>query len=192
MHTALQIEPTVVRIPACSFLMGSDNGQDCERPVHRVWVDSFLLGATQVTNGEYRFFLRETSSTPPPFWNDSNFNHPQQPGAAAARRPVGQRSRGRRPGRCIPGRSRSRSMPRIRLAYTISATTFTNGAVIGMTRTTTRSRSNAIRKARSGVCRRRRGNLPAEVPGATTSKLPAARRALAFHRNSNTPTTVFE
>jgi len=84
MHRALQIEPTVVRIPGCSFLMGSDNGQDCERPVHRVWVDSFLLGATQVTNGEYRFFLRETSSTPPPFWNDPNFNDPQQPVAGVS------------------------------------------------------------------------------------------------------------
>lgn len=73
------IEPALVRIPASEFLMGSDNGQECERPVHRVWIDSFLLAATQVTNQAYACFLRATSSTPPPSWNDLKFNHPQQP-----------------------------------------------------------------------------------------------------------------
>jgi hypothetical protein len=33
--------------------MGSASGQDCERPIHRVWIDAFLLAATQVTNAEY-------------------------------------------------------------------------------------------------------------------------------------------
>ena len=59
--------------------MGSGSGQDCERPVHRVWVDAFLLAATQVTNAEYAAFLRATSALPPPLWEDSNFNDPQQP-----------------------------------------------------------------------------------------------------------------
>jgi len=59
--------------------MGSDSGQDCERPVHRVWIDSFFLAATQVTNAEYDRFLRSTSALPPPFWQDPNFSHPQQP-----------------------------------------------------------------------------------------------------------------
>ena len=40
--------------------MGSHLGQDCERPVHRVWIDSFYLAATQVTNAEYERFLRAT------------------------------------------------------------------------------------------------------------------------------------
>ncbi|HYM79443.1 MAG TPA: SUMF1/EgtB/PvdO family nonheme iron enzyme [Candidatus Dormibacteraeota bacterium] len=71
--------PTLVRIPEGWFLMGSNSGQDCERPIHRVWTDSFLLAATQVTNAEYSCFLRATSPAPLPFWNDSNFNHPQQP-----------------------------------------------------------------------------------------------------------------
>lgn len=75
----VQIEPAVVRIPAGDFLMGSDKGQDCERPIHRVRIDSFLLAETQVTNEQYGRFLRATSSTPPPFWNDQNFNHPRQP-----------------------------------------------------------------------------------------------------------------
>jgi len=48
------IEPLLVSIPGAWFLMGSASGQDCERPVHRVWTDSFLLAATQVTNAEYQ------------------------------------------------------------------------------------------------------------------------------------------
>lgn len=59
--------------------MGSDSGQDCERPVHRVWIDSFLLAATQVTNAEYDLFVRATASPSAPFRDDPNFSHPQQP-----------------------------------------------------------------------------------------------------------------
>jgi formylglycine-generating enzyme len=73
------LAPDLIRIAASWLLMGSDKGQDCERPIHRVWIDSFLLAATQVTNKDYGQFLRATSTTPPPFWNDSNFNHQQQP-----------------------------------------------------------------------------------------------------------------
>jgi sulfatase modifying factor 1 len=78
------IEPLLVRITGSSFLMGSNSGQDCERPVHRVWVDSFYLAATQVTNAEYDRFLRATGAVPPPFWQDPHFNHPQQPIAGAS------------------------------------------------------------------------------------------------------------
>jgi formylglycine-generating enzyme required for sulfatase activity len=74
-----QLQPALVRIPAASFLMGSDRGQDCERPIHCVWIDEFLLAATQVTNAEYARFLAATGAPPPPFWQDANFNHPQQP-----------------------------------------------------------------------------------------------------------------
>ena len=73
------IEPTLVRIPAAWFLMGSNSGQDSERPIHRVWVDSFLLAATQVTNAEYGRFLRATAALPPPFWSDPNFSEPRLP-----------------------------------------------------------------------------------------------------------------
>jgi iron(II)-dependent oxidoreductase len=73
------IEPRLVEIPGAWFLMGSASGQDCERPVHRVWVDAFLLAATQVTNVEYDRFAKSTGSSLPPFWTDANFNHPKQP-----------------------------------------------------------------------------------------------------------------
>jgi formylglycine-generating enzyme required for sulfatase activity len=74
-----ELIPALVTIPAGSFLMGCDSGQDTEQPVHRVGVDRFLLGACQVTNADYARFLRDTRSLPPPFWNDPNFNHPEQP-----------------------------------------------------------------------------------------------------------------
>jgi len=64
--------------------MGSNSGQDCERPIHRVWIDAFLLAATQVTNAEYDLFLRATSAAPPPFRHDPNFNHPHQPVAGVS------------------------------------------------------------------------------------------------------------
>jgi sulfatase modifying factor 1 len=73
------VTPGLVPIPAAWFLMGSNSGQDCERPVHRVWVDAFLLATTQVTNAEYARFLSATGVAAPPFWHDTNFNHPRQP-----------------------------------------------------------------------------------------------------------------
>jgi formylglycine-generating enzyme required for sulfatase activity len=72
-------EPQLVTVPAGWFLMGSEVGQDNERPVHRVWIDSFSLAAHQVTNSAYAGFLRHQGKLPPPFWHDSNFSHPEQP-----------------------------------------------------------------------------------------------------------------
>jgi formylglycine-generating enzyme len=71
--------PALVRISTGWFLMGCETGQDSEKPVHRVWVDEFLLAARQVTNADYERFLRETTSLLPPFWSDPAFNHPDQP-----------------------------------------------------------------------------------------------------------------
>jgi formylglycine-generating enzyme len=78
------IEPSLVSIPAAWFLMGSASGQDCERPVHRVFIDAFLLASTQVTNAEYALFLDSAGADPPPFWRDENFNDPRQPVTAVS------------------------------------------------------------------------------------------------------------
>src|SRR5437868_14652453 len=78
------IEPAVVLIPAGWFHMGSEIGQDNERPLHRVWIDVFLLAACQVTNADYANFLGATSALPPPLWTDTNFNHPEQPAVAVS------------------------------------------------------------------------------------------------------------
>jgi len=78
------IEPLRVQIPAGWFSMGSDAGQTSESPVHRVWVDSFAMGTTQVTVGEYALFLGDTGRMPPPYWDDPNFSHPEQPAVAVS------------------------------------------------------------------------------------------------------------
>ncbi|HKN16344.1 MAG TPA: SUMF1/EgtB/PvdO family nonheme iron enzyme [Candidatus Sulfotelmatobacter sp.] len=81
---AIYIEPHLVSIPAAWFLMGSASGQDCERPIHRVWVDAFQLATAQVTNAGYAHFLRSTGLHPPPFWNEKDFSNPQQPVAGVS------------------------------------------------------------------------------------------------------------
>lgn len=74
----------LVLIKGAWFLMGSEDGADNERPVHRVWVDSFELGAWQVTNGEYAAFLQSTGHARPPCWEDPQFNDPDQPVVAVS------------------------------------------------------------------------------------------------------------
>ncbi|HKM86275.1 MAG TPA: SUMF1/EgtB/PvdO family nonheme iron enzyme [Terriglobales bacterium] len=76
---AKEYASALVHIPPGWFLMGCDTGQDNEKPVHRVWVDEFLLAACQATNADYGRFLRDTASSPPPFWSDPAFNHSEQP-----------------------------------------------------------------------------------------------------------------
>lgn len=58
--------------------MGSDDGEDNERPIHRVWVDPFELAARPVTNAEYARFAQ------PPRAGDPLFNHPDQPVVAVS------------------------------------------------------------------------------------------------------------
>jgi formylglycine-generating enzyme required for sulfatase activity len=69
----------MVGIPEGWFLMGSDTGQDNERPVHRVYVDAFEVAACQVTNAEYAQFLASTGHRKPLHWDEPLFSHPDQP-----------------------------------------------------------------------------------------------------------------
>jgi sulfatase modifying factor 1 len=64
--------------------MGCGQGRDEEQPVHRVWVEDFLLGVFPVRNGDYQFFLDATRHPAPPLWSDPLFNHPDQPVAAVS------------------------------------------------------------------------------------------------------------
>jgi formylglycine-generating enzyme required for sulfatase activity len=56
------------RIPEGSFLMGSSDGHDDERPVHRVWVAAFDLAVLPVTCRQYGDFLRGSGHEPPRDW----------------------------------------------------------------------------------------------------------------------------
>jgi formylglycine-generating enzyme len=78
------IQPKLVIIPAGWFLMGSEDGQENERPIHRVYVDGFSLGAYQVTNAEFAHFLDTTGMQAPPFWSNPDFNRPEQPVVAVS------------------------------------------------------------------------------------------------------------
>lgn len=53
--------PRLVRIPAGEFVMGSDEGDEDERPSHKVHLDEFHIGVYPVTNDEYARFVQETS-----------------------------------------------------------------------------------------------------------------------------------
>jgi formylglycine-generating enzyme len=73
------IEPKMIVIPSGEFSMGCATGSDNERPVHRVFVDEFAIGRFAVTNRLYQFFIEDAGREAPPGWDDSRFNHPDQP-----------------------------------------------------------------------------------------------------------------
>ena len=54
--------PELVEIPAGSFEMGSNDGNADEKPVHRVNVASFLLGKTEVTQGQWMALMGNNPS----------------------------------------------------------------------------------------------------------------------------------
>ena len=60
-------------IPGGWFVMGTDRGQEDERPPHRVFVDGFELGVFPVTREEYGGFLDATQHEPPRDWSHPLF-----------------------------------------------------------------------------------------------------------------------
>jgi formylglycine-generating enzyme required for sulfatase activity len=71
--------PQMVAIPEGNFLMGSDDGPANEKPLHRIWVSSFMMGKFPVTNKEYGIFVKETKVQQPTFWLEKMFAHPDKP-----------------------------------------------------------------------------------------------------------------
>ena len=61
-------------VPAGYFLMGGQDGQEDERPVHRVWVDTFELGIYPVTRRQYAEFLAATGYHAPREWTSVAFS----------------------------------------------------------------------------------------------------------------------
>jgi formylglycine-generating enzyme required for sulfatase activity len=51
--------PGMVYVPAGEFIMGSDEGDSDERPVHTVYLDAFYIDKTEVTNTQFAKFLNE-------------------------------------------------------------------------------------------------------------------------------------
>jgi len=55
--------PEMVQVPAGSFDMGSNNGDNDEKPVHRVTISrSFAIGKTEVTQGQWRAVMGSNPS----------------------------------------------------------------------------------------------------------------------------------
>src|ERR1035438_332463 len=77
--TADELSLVLSRIPAGSFVMGCEVGQDNEKPIHRVWIDEFQLAAHQVTNADYARYVEATRTVAPPFWGDPALNHAERP-----------------------------------------------------------------------------------------------------------------
>ncbi len=71
----------MVLIPAGEFQMGDafNEGRDYELPVHTVYVDAFYMDVYEVTNARYHKFMDETGHEAPGYWDDPDFNAPDQP-----------------------------------------------------------------------------------------------------------------
>jgi sulfatase modifying factor 1 len=84
----------MVLIPAGEFLMGSNDGEDSEKPVHTVYLNDFYMDIYEVTNAQYRRFVQATGHREPEGyghvngkwqsvgfkpWSDSNFSGDNQP-----------------------------------------------------------------------------------------------------------------
>ncbi len=63
-------EPVWVDVPAGEFWMGSEGGDDDEKPVHRVRLERFQIARVPVTNAQYRLFVEATGHRAPDHWED--------------------------------------------------------------------------------------------------------------------------
>jgi formylglycine-generating enzyme required for sulfatase activity len=60
------------RIAGGWFLMGGNEGPNDERPIHRVWVDTFVLAVHPVTRQQYDAFLKATGHERPRDWSPAS------------------------------------------------------------------------------------------------------------------------
>jgi serine/threonine-protein kinase len=69
----ITFKPELIAIPGGQFQMGRDGGAPQEGPVRNaVSVGGFSIDKTEVTNGEYGDFVRETGYQPPSDWSGSH------------------------------------------------------------------------------------------------------------------------
>jgi formylglycine-generating enzyme required for sulfatase activity len=71
-------------VPAGEFTMGSENGDDNEKPVHVVSLDAFWIDQTEITNGMYALCVKDgkcdepgskESLTRPNYYGEANYNN---------------------------------------------------------------------------------------------------------------------
>ncbi len=58
--TFIKVPDNMVLVEGGTFMMGSNDGEDDEKPVHQVTVSSFMIGKYELTVGEFRAFVDAT------------------------------------------------------------------------------------------------------------------------------------
>src|SRR5215470_10112331 len=66
-------------IPGGWFTMGTERGQEDERPPHRVFVGAFELAVFPVTRAQYEDFVEATGHDLPRDWSHPLFAQPDLP-----------------------------------------------------------------------------------------------------------------
>jgi formylglycine-generating enzyme required for sulfatase activity len=74
--------PLMAYVPGGEFVMGTDGGDEYERPQRKVRVESFYIDLYETTCEEYAKFVGATGHAPPKSWQDGRYP------AGAARHPV--------------------------------------------------------------------------------------------------------
>lgn len=63
----------MVYVPGGEFMVGRDNGDEYERPAHRVTVQPFFLDINEVTNEDYAEFIKASDHSPPTTWKSGSY-----------------------------------------------------------------------------------------------------------------------
>ena len=71
----LSFEPLTVEVKGGTFQMGSNEGGDDEKPVHRVTLSDFYIGKYEVTVGQYLQFCTETNTNWPQWLKKGSDSH---------------------------------------------------------------------------------------------------------------------
>jgi formylglycine-generating enzyme required for sulfatase activity len=69
----------MVLVPAGEFWMGRDDGNDDEKPRHRVDLDVYYIDRYEITNELYQHFMEATRRVAPLFWSQGHLNGASQP-----------------------------------------------------------------------------------------------------------------
>ena len=71
--SAPSAKENMVYIPGGEFIMGSDEGNEDEKPQRTVYVDGFNIDIYPVTNAEYKEFVDATGHAPPHHWEGNTY-----------------------------------------------------------------------------------------------------------------------
>jgi formylglycine-generating enzyme required for sulfatase activity len=63
----------MVYVPGGELMMGRDDGDEYERPAHKVVVKPFFMDANEVTRQQYQDFVNKTGHVAPANWTGKQF-----------------------------------------------------------------------------------------------------------------------